>query len=227
MTPPRALLLDLDGTLLDTAPEMAAGLNILRAEQGREALPLATIRPTVSHGAARMISLAFPEANPEEHENLRLRFLEIYRGMIGTNTRLFEGFAEVFEVLEKARLAWGIVTNKPGWLTEPLLAALGLAPTHSCVVSGDTVAERKPHPLPMLHAAKLIQQPPESCLYVGDAERDIRAGRAAGMRTVVAGWGYLSDLDEPARWQADGYASHPRDLLSWLTFAPAVRVGPT
>lgn len=211
-----ALLLDLDGTLLDTAPEMAEALNVLRREQRRDPLPFEQIRPTVSHGSMRMVSLAFGDAAPDEFERLRLRFLDIYRDMLGTNTRLFAGFEKVFAHLERHGLAWGVVTNKPGWLTEPLLHILGLEPTDACIVSGDTVAQRKPHPLPLLHAAKLIRRPPEHCVYVGDAERDIRAGNAAGMRTVVARWGYLGEHDEPATWAAHGMAETPADLLSWL-----------
>lgn len=216
-----ALLLDLDGTLLDTAPEMADALNRLRSEERLEPLPFETIRPTVSHGSIRMVNLAFSDVTADEFERLRLRFLDIYRGILGTNTRLFSGFDRVFEHLRRHDMAWGVVTNKPGWLTEPLLHALGLQPTDACVVSGDTVGERKPHPLPLLHAAKLIRRAPEHCLYVGDAERDIQAGKAAGMRTVVAEWGYLGAADEPGKWAAEGLVKDPADLVHWL---PSPRV---
>lgn len=211
-----ALLLDLDGTLLDTAPEMADALNRLRHEERLDPLPFETIRPTVSHGSIRMVNLAFSDVAADEFERLRLRFLDIYRGMLGTNTRLFAGFDRVFEHIERHGMAWGVVTNKPGWLTEPLLHALGLQPTDACIVSGDTVGERKPHPLPLLHAAKLIQRVPAQCLYVGDAERDIQAGNAAGMRTVIAEWGYLGTSDEPAKWAAEGMVKDPAELVNWL-----------
>lgn len=211
-----ALLLDLDGTLLDTAPEMADALNRLRHEERLEPLPFETIRPTVSHGSIRMVNLAFSDVAADEFERLRLRFLEIYRSILGTNTRLFAGFDRVFEHLDRHGIAWGVVTNKPGWLTEPLLHALRLQPTDACVVSGDTVGERKPHPLPLLHAAKLIRRAPEQCLYVGDAERDIQAGNAAGMKTVVAEWGYLGTGDEPGTWSAQGMVKDPADLVEWL-----------
>jgi phosphoglycolate phosphatase len=113
-------------------------------------------------------------------------------------------------------MPWGIVTNKPGWLTRPLLEAIGLDRRAACAVSGDTVAERKPHPLPLLHAASLLGIEAERCLYVGDAERDIQAGRAAGMTTVVAAYGYLAAEDDPHSWQPDGFVEEPGDLLSWM-----------
>jgi phosphoglycolate phosphatase len=131
----------------------------------------------------------------------------------------------VLDELERLGLPWGVVTNKPGWLTDPLLAALGLDRRASCVVSGDTVAERKPHPLPLLHAAGLVGVAPASCVYVGDAERDIQAGRAAGMTTVVAAYGYISDDDDPAGWQPTGIIAEPGELLEWVGAAAASAVG--
>jgi phosphoglycolate phosphatase len=221
-----ALLLDLDGTLLDTAPDMGGALNRLRAEHGLEPLPAERIRPVVSHGAMRLVTLGFPEASGAEFERLRLRFLDLYARHLAEGTRLFPGIAPVLESLEAHDTPWGIVTNKPGWLTAPLLEALGLTRRTACAVSGDTVAERKPHPLPLLHAAALIGVAAERCVYVGDAERDIQAGRAAGMTTVVAAYGYLSPEDEPARWQSDGIVTTPEELLGWVhdpAGCPAVR----
>lgn len=211
-----ALLLDLDGTLLDTAPDMGGALNRLRAEHGLEPLPAARIRPVVSHGAMRLVALGFPGAAGAEFERLRLRFLDLYAAHLAEGTRLFPGIARVLESLEARDTPWGIVTNKPAWLTAPLLEALGLARRAACAVSGDTVAERKPHPLPLLHAAGLIGIAAERCVYVGDAERDIQAGRAAGMTTVVAAYGYLSAEDEPSRWQPDGIVESPDELLAWV-----------
>ncbi len=212
----RALLLDLDGTLLDTAPEMAEALNHLLKEERLDPLPFETIRPTVSHGSTGMMNLVFSHLVPTEFEKLRVRFLDIYRGILGSNTHLFSGFDTVFRHLKEKDIAWGVVTNKPGWLTEPLLEILALKPAPDCVVSGDTTAERKPHPLPLLHAASLIAKAPKHCLYVGDAERDIKAGNAAGMRTVVAQWGYLGSQDTPDTWQAHGMVREPQDLIPWL-----------
>lgn len=216
MTRLTALLLDLDGTLLDTAPEMAEALNTLHREVGIEPLPFNQVRPTVSHGSTGMLNLAFSGVAPPEFERLRARFLDIYRAMLGSNTRLFDGFDAVLDHVHRHSLAWGVVTNKPGWLTDPLLQILKINPTNTCIVSGDTVGARKPHPLPLLHAAGLIARAPAHCLYVGDAERDIAAGRAAGMKTVVARWGYLGQNDDPASWHADGLAAEPVDLVSWL-----------
>jgi len=213
---PAALLLDLDGTLLDTAPDMGGALNLLRAEHGLEPLPAHVIRPVVSHGAMRLVALGFPTATGDAFEALRRRFLELYAANLAIGTRLFPGFEDVLERLESRGLPWGIVTNKPGWLTDPLLAALGLDRRAACAVSGDTVAERKPHPLPLLHAARLVGVEPERCVYVGDAERDIQAGRAAGMTTVVAAYGYIAGTEDPRHWQPDGVVAAPHELLPWM-----------
>lgn len=211
-----ALLLDLDGTLLDTAPDMGGALNRLRIERGLEPLPSAAFRPVVSHGAARLVALGFPDATGDAFEQLRLRFLDIYAQNLAGQTRLFPGIDAVLTELEHRGLPWGIVTNKPAWLTDPLLEALALSHRAACVVSGDTLAERKPHPLPLLHAAALAGVRPEHCVYVGDAERDIQAGRAAGMATVVAAYGYLSADDDPRSWQPTGIVAEPADLREWM-----------
>ena len=221
MTRSTALLLDLDGTLLDTAPDMGGALNRLLAEEGREPLPQSAIRPVVSHGAVRLVKLGFPAVDGEEFERLRLRFLELYSHHLADYTQPFPGLLEVLDELERRELPWGVVTNKPGWLTDPLMTALGLFERAGCVVSGDTVGERKPHPLPLLHAADLIRVAPEQCVYVGDAERDIQAGRAAGMRTVIAAYGYISDDDAPEQWNATGIIDHPGQLLAWMDIAEA------
>lgn len=211
-----ALLLDLDGTLLDTAPDMGGALNRLRIERGLEPLAPAVYRPVVSHGAARLVALGFPDATGDAFEQLRLRFLEIYARNLAGHTRLFPGIDDVLAELEERGLPWGIVTNKPAWLTDPLLEALALSHRAACVVSGDTLPQRKPHPLPLLHAAALAGVQPEHCVYVGDAERDIQAGRAAGMATVVAAYGYLSADDDPRSWQPTGIVAQPADLREWM-----------
>jgi len=213
---PGAVLFDLDGTLLDTAPDMAAALNALRVNEGLEPLPYEQIRPHVSHGAARLVRIGFGCDHGDRFDDLRRRFLTLYRGDIARGTRTFEGLDPVLAQLEARHIAWGVVTNKPGWLTEPLMAAVGLASRARCIISGDTLAERKPHPLPLLHAAGLLGCKPRHCVYVGDAERDVQAGRAAGMRTVVAAFGYLSPDDDPLAWQADAIVEHPVELLGQL-----------
>jgi 2-phosphoglycolate phosphatase len=212
----RGVLLDLDGTLLDTARDMAQALNRLRVAEGLAELPFETVRPLVSHGAPRLIRLGFGEAEAARFEALRTRFLDFYRAALAVHTCLFAGFEEVLSAIEGAGLKWGIVTNKPGWLTAPLLEQLGLAPRCGCVVSGDTLSERKPHPLPLLHAASLLGLEPRQCLYLGDAERDVQAARNAGMIPLVAGFGYLTEGENPADWNPDAVLRRPEDLLEWL-----------
>jgi N-acetyl-D-muramate 6-phosphate phosphatase len=212
----RAVLFDLDGTLLDTAPDMAGALNELRRENAMDPLPYEMIRGNVSHGAARVVKSGFPDADAQSFADLQRRFLEIYRGALSRGTRLFPGMERVLEVLERRGIKTGIVTNKAAWLTEPLLVELDLRARFGCVVSGDTVAERKPHPLPILHAAKLLQVAPQECIYVGDAERDVQSAHAAGMPALVANYGYLLPDEDTAAWGGDGYLNEPLDLMDWL-----------
>jgi phosphoglycolate phosphatase len=211
-----AVLFDLDGTLLDTAPDMAAALNALRAEEGYAPLPFTHIRSQVSHGAAALVRLGFQQAEADEFERLRWRLLAIYRKDIARETRLFPGLDAVLDALDLAGTPWGVVTNKPAWLTEPLLTSLDLAARAACIVSGDSVAERKPHPLPLLHAARLIGRQPARCLYVGDAERDVLAAHGADMYSLIARYGYLGETDRPEEWHADAIIDRPEDILTWL-----------
>lgn len=216
----RGVLFDLDGTLLDTAPDLVHALNTVRLEQGRPELPFPVARTQVSHGSSGLIRLGFPDLSGEPLEKLRLRLLEIYSARLAVGTRLFEGCQQVLDGLAERGLAWGIVTNKPGFLTTPLLAALGLDACAGCVVSGDTLPERKPHPAPLLLAASQLSLPPAACLYVGDAERDVQASRAAGMPVLVARYGYLGPEDDPQSWQADGHIDAPLEILGWLDGRP-------
>jgi phosphoglycolate phosphatase len=212
----QAVLLDLDGTLLDTAPDMVGALNRLREARGHAPLPFATVRPHVSHGAFALVRLGFPDAADSDLAELRARFLDIYRENLSAGTRLFSGFEPVLGELERRGMRWGIVTNKPAFLTEPLLDALRLTTRAACVVSGDTVPQRKPHPAPLQHAARLLALEPAACVYVGDAERDVEAARAAGMPAIVALFGYLGAEDRPESWQPDALIEEPRELLRWL-----------
>jgi len=213
----QTVLFDLDGTLLDTAPDLAAALNRVLVENRREPLPFETIRPAVSHGGIAIIRRGFGlAASDPAIEPLRQRLLALYRANISTHTRPFPGMTEVLDTLEARGLNWGVVTNKPGWLTHPLLSDLGLLQRAACVVSGDTLAQCKPHPAPMLHACMLAGSEPQRCVYVGDAQRDVEAGNNAGMYTLVALFGYFRDDDRPQEWQADAMINAPADLLEWL-----------
>ncbi len=213
----RAVLVDLDGTLVDTAPDMAAALNLLLAEAKREQVDLDTIRPNVSNGARALVRLGFGDKlEPKEEESLIERFLKIYAENLCRQSRLMPGFGEVLVSLGERELPWGIVTNKPGWLTSPLLRALGLSARAACIVAGDTVERRKPDPMPLLHAAEMLDLAAGDCLYVGDSERDVVAGRDAGMITIVALFGYILADDDPADWRADGMIREPAELLDWV-----------
>jgi 2-phosphoglycolate phosphatase len=209
----RAVLFDLDGTLLDTAPDMVGALNALRAEHGLEPVPFESARPSVSHGSTRLVQVGFPGVDPERFAVLQKRFLDIYAARLSAETRLFEGMDRVIDELDRRGLPVGIVTNKPARLTDPLLEQLGLRNRFVCVVSGDTLAERKPHPMPLLHAAALAGVAPESCVYVGDAERDVQAALAARMHALVAAYGYLRDDEDWRAWGADGFIEQPEQLL--------------
>lgn len=219
----RTILFDLDGTLADTAPDLAYALNRLREEQGLAPLPFAVIRPQVSHGGIALTRLGFGlDPGHPDFTALRQRLLDIYRENVARETRLFPGMIEVLEAIEARGMNWGVVTNKPAWLTEPLLEQLGVASRAACIVSGDTCANRKPHPEPMLHACHLAGSTAPQCLYIGDARRDIDAGRAAGMQTMVALFGYLGAEDRPHDWQADYLVATPADILPLLDAAVAV-----
>jgi N-acetyl-D-muramate 6-phosphate phosphatase len=212
----RAVLLDLDGTLLDTAPDMVSALNRLRAEQGGEPLPFAQVRQLVSHGALALVRFAFPDAAGPVLEDLRARFLEIYATNLAVATVAYEGVPAALARLESAGIAWGVVTNKAARLAEPLLEKLGLRSRAGVVVSGDTLAERKPHPAPLLHAARSLGVAPGQCIYIGDAEGDVLAARAAGMAVFVAMFGYIPASERPRSWPASGWLDSSRELAALL-----------
>lgn len=213
MTSRAAILFDLDGTLADTAPDLAAALNAMLIADGRAPLPFAAVRPWVSWGAVRLIRLGYgDELDAARLAELRRRFLACYEACLCRESRLFPGIDEALAALEFAAVPWGIVTNKPGWLTEPLLAALGLGGRAGTVISGDTLPFAKPHPMPLLHAARELGVPASQCIYVGDNVRDIEAGRAAGMYTIAAAWGYIPADDDPVAWQADRLMHAPGGL---------------
>ena len=213
----RAVLFDLDGTLADTAPDLARALNRVRAALGLAPMPLAITRSYTSSGARGLLKVGFDlEPGDERYDALRQQFLEFYAAEICVDTRLFEGMAELLDQLDQDRVPWGVVTNKAERYTLPLLQGLHLAERAACVVGGDTTARAKPHPDPLLHAAGALQLHPSACLYVGDDLRDVQAARAAGMPVIAAKYGYLGDGGSIESWQADGIIDHPRDLLDYL-----------
>ena len=213
----RTVLFDLDGTLADTAPDLAYALNRVRQEKGLHDLPFDSIRPVVSHGGMALIKQGFDiETEHPEFNHLYRRLLDIYHENICRETNLFPGMGEVLDNIETRGLNWGVVTNKPAWLTEPLLDALNLIERATTIVSGDTLEQRKPHPAPMLLACEQAGSQAEQCLYIGDAERDIEAGHNAHMHTLVALFGYIGDNDSPENWGADGVINTPLDILKWI-----------
>jgi len=217
----RTVLFDLDGTLADTAEDLADALNGVRDQRGLQPLSFDLIRPVVSHGADALIYLSF-EVSPggDDYAKIREDLLDIYRNNIANKTRLFPGMAEVLESIENSGRNWGVVTNKPSWLTEPLIKALNLDERAACIVSGDTTPKRKPDPQPMLYASNAAGSHSYECLYIGDAERDIEAGRRAGMKTLAALFGYIGEKDNPDAWGADGMISQPSEILNWLHDQP-------
>ncbi len=216
----RAVLFDLDGTLVDSAPELGAAADKMRTDRGLESLPQRLYRPMAGSGARGMLGVAFG-ITPESPEFIALRdeFFVNYERRMLLNTHAFDGVAELIGALEEDGLPWGVVTNKSMRFTDPLTQAMPLFSTARAVVSGDTTPLAKPHPEPLLEAARRIGVAPADCVYVGDDERDIVAGRAAGMRTVAAIYGYMGEQADAARWQADACITSPLQLLQWLNEA--------
>lgn len=215
LSAPRAVLFDLDGTLADTAPDLAAAVNWMRTERGLEPTPYALLRPTASAGARGMIGAAFGLAPGDAgYEELRVEWFERYQSNMAVHSTLFDGIPDLLDGLAAAGMAWGIVTNKPARFTDPLVPQIGLAHA-GCVISGDTTPHAKPHPAPLLEAARRLDIDPTHCWYVGDDQRDIEAGRAAGMVTVACNWGYCGSID-PATWGADYLLDTPQQLLQML-----------
>ncbi len=217
MNPFEAVLFDLDGTLVDTAPDLAFALNSLLKEQGKPVLPYDVIRPIASNGAAGLLDLGFGVSGDDDiMPALRARLLAIYEDNISRESTLFDGMEEVITTLEKANITWGIITNKPAFLTDPLVKALELTERAGCVVSGDTTPYSKPHTAPMFHACDVINLPAEKCIYIGDNIRDIEAGKNANMQTVAARYGYLMEGENVNDWHADHAIDHPLDILKWI-----------
>ncbi|NDC07917.1 MAG: HAD family hydrolase [Oxalobacteraceae bacterium] len=215
---PRAVLFDLDGTLADTAPDLANAVNKMRQDRGLPLTPYELLRPMASAGARGLIGVAFGiQPSDTDFEAMRTEFLANYEAQIADQTVLFEDIVALLAKIESNNQHWGIVTNKPLRYTDVLLPLIGLAHA-ACSISGDTTPHAKPHPEPLFEAARRLQLPPEQCWYVGDDLRDIQAGKAAGMPTIAAGWGYCG-MSEPTNWDADFIAGSPREIIELLSGA--------
>ncbi|WP_044840798.1 HAD-IA family hydrolase [Thalassomonas viridans] len=213
----QAVLFDLDGTLLDTANDLGAALNHVLKQHNMPQVPAEAFRPVASDGAKGLLELGFGNALTSlDYDLLRQEFLRYYRENIARHTCFYQGIAQLLTALNKHRLPWGVVTNKPIALTEKLLPHYPLFQHCAVTVGGDSLAQRKPHPAPLLYASSQLALEPEQCLYVGDALRDIQAGNEAKMTTVVAKWGYIADPRECDAWQADLLADHPADILAYI-----------
>lgn len=213
----RAVLFDLDGTLVDSAPELGAAADKMRIDRGMSSLPAALYRPMAGAGARGMLGVAFgitPDAS--EFATLREEFYVNYERRMVAGTLIFEGVQQLIDGLRVQGLAWGVVTNKSARFTEPLTRAIPLFASAGAIVSGDTTPFAKPHPEPLFEAARRIGVNPACCIYVGDDERDIVAGRAAGMRTIAATYGYMGEQADAAQWEADATIALPLDLLQML-----------
>lgn len=213
---PRAVLFDLDGTLADTAPDLANAVNKMRQDRGLPLTPYELLRPMASAGARGLIGVAFGiQPGDADFETMRTEFLANYEAQIADQTVLFEDVVALLAKIESNNQHWGIVTNKPLRYTDVLLPLIGLAHA-ACSISGDTTPHAKPHPEPLFEAARRLQLAPEQCWYVGDDLRDIQAGKAAGMPTIAAGWGYCG-MSEPTNWDADFIAGSPREIIELLS----------
>ena len=216
--PPRAVFFDLDGTLVDSAPDLVAAVQALCIELGAPPPDAEAVRKVVSAGGRAMLREGLPGADDAMIDQWLPRFLDLYSVKMVVHTRLYDGVAEVLELFQSRGIAWGIVTNKPGWLARPMLAQLTFPQGCAALVTGDCLAVRKPDPAPLLRACELAGVDAAGCVFVGDDLRDMRAGRAAGMRTIAAAWGYL-DGGDPHAWGADAIVDTPRGLPAALGLA--------
>ncbi|MDD5331122.1 MAG: HAD-IA family hydrolase [Sulfuricella sp.] len=214
----QGVLFDLDGTLADTAPDLGYALNLQRERHGLAPLAQEIIRPYASHGTRGLFEIGFDLAPGDTRfEVMREEYLELYTANLCRHTRLFPGMGELLDALEERKIHWGVVTNKPARFTLPLMEQLGLLDRAASIVSGDTCPHPKPHPEPLLTACRELAVPAQHCLYVGDAERDIEAARAAGMPALIADYGYLGPADRPEDWGAQGRIGAPQDILAYLS----------
>jgi phosphoglycolate phosphatase len=207
------VLFDLDGTLVDSAVDLLNALNLIVVAQGRSALPLSAIRPVVSKGARAMLRVAFPERDESSRENLLQPFLDCYADAVAHHSTPFDGIEAALQAIEAAGSRWGIVTNKPHYLAEGVVASMGWSRRNSLLIGGDTLPKKKPDPDQLFFAAEKLGVLPRDCIYVGDDERDVVAARNAGMLSVAALWGYREAHENPLDWRPDRFAETPHDLL--------------
>jgi len=207
-----AVFFDLDGTLVDTAPDMVAILQRLQQEHGIDPVSYDLGRSYVSNGAVGLLTLGFPELEIQPGDDLHQHYLELYAETVCVDSRVFDGLEQLIDQLDEMRCPWGVITNKPTQLTVPLLTDLGLADRSACMVCGDTLTVRKPDPAPMLLACDIAGVDAETSIYIGDAERDIEAGQRAGMATIAASYGYITADDDPREWDADVIAMTAEEL---------------
>lgn len=211
------VLFDLDGTLVDTAPDLIACLNKALKAHGFAEILSDTVKPFISYGAAAMIQKSVTDIDPDTQNKILETMLSLYQENIAEHSQFFPGISETLQTIESLGLKWGIVTNKRERFTQPLIEAFNLKDRAACIISGDTTANSKPHPEPMLTACRQAKVKPEECVYIGDALHDIEAGKNTNMKTLAAVYGYLKPDDIPSNWQADAIIESPEQLTSWIT----------
>ena len=212
-----AVLFDLDGTLLDTANDLGLALNHLLQEEQLPPIPFESIRPMAGAGCRGLLKLGMGiEPEDKRYSSLCERLFALYQHYLLVTTHFFPGIEDTLAFLQKNAIPWGIVTNKPAIYTDQLIKHLQLDKRTSCVISGDTLPNRKPHPEPILHACRILQQDPKHCLYVGDSNIDIQACKAAGSPSLAALYGYIPHGEDPLIWGADGYINHPSEIIRWI-----------
>ena len=210
----RAVFFDLDGTLVDTAPDMVTALQAMQRAADIEPVAYELGRSQVSNGAMGLLTLAFPDQVVVPNGPLMCEFIALYKSQVCVDSHIFPGLEVLLDGMDNENIPWGVVTNKPAHLTMPIMETLHLADRSACIVSGDTLPTRKPDPATLVHACELADVAPADCLYIGDASRDIEAGSNAGMATVAVGYGYVAADDDPRSWGADQFARDTQELVT-------------